>query len=96
MPTIQIDDLPASCDLDRRAMAQVHGGRMSFGWLRPYTEQSSPMPFNVLIGQVNVYNLVDPVFNTVNQVEYTNIDISNVADSAIGTAVAQRQGGFAG
>jgi len=96
MARLKIDNLPLNADLDKRALAKVHGGRMSFGWLRPYTEQTAATPFNVLVGQVNVYNLIDPVFNTVNQVEYTRVDISNVADSTISNAIAQRQNGVAG
>lgn len=96
MATLKIDNLLLSADLDRQALAKVHGGRMSFGWLRPYTEQTAATPFNILIGQVNVYNLIDPVFNTVNQVEYTRVDINDVANSTISNAIAQRQNGIAG
>jgi hypothetical protein len=94
---LKIDNLPVQRALDRTALETIHGGRMSFGWLRPYSEISSaPSPLNVFIGRVDVYNLENPVFNTVNQVEYTRVNISNVADSTIASAVTQGQLGFAG
>jgi len=94
---LTIDNLPVRQDLDRQALATIHGGRMSFGWLRPYSEpRSTPSPYNVIIGRVDAYNLENPVFNAVNQVDYTRVDISNVADSSIASAISQGQLGLAG
>ncbi|NEV63341.1 hypothetical protein [Thiorhodococcus minor] len=98
MTTLSIEDLAWSRDLDQEARAKVLGGRMSFGWITPYTEQtSSSSPFNLLVGEVNVYNynLIDPVFHTVNQVEYTKIDIGSAIDSSITNTVGQSQTGLA-
>lgn len=98
MANLKIENLSSSQDLDRNARAEVLGGRMSFGWLTPYTEQTSASsPFNILIGSLNVnnYTLVDPVFHTVNQVEYTKIDIGSAVDSAITNTVGQSQDGLA-
>ena len=99
MATLKIHDLHANEAQDRQAMNSVRGGRMSFGWIRPYTEPTTgPSPFGIFIGQIQVYNytLINPVFNTVNQVEYTNIDASQVVESAVQISVGQGQGGFAG
>ena len=97
MAKLKIENLSLSQELDRQGREKVFGGRMSFGWLTPYTEQSSASSPNVLIGAVNVYNytLVDPVFNTVNQVEYTKIDIGSAIDSSIVNTVGQSQNGLA-
>lgn len=98
MANLKIDNLALSLDLDREAREKVLGGRMSFGWITPYTEQTSTSsPFNLLIGEVNVYNynLIDPVFHTVNQVEYTKIDIGSAIDSSITNTVGQSQTGLA-
>lgn len=98
MATLKIENLSLRQELDRQARTQVFGGRMSFGWLTPYTEQTSASsPFNILIGAVNVnnYTLVDPVFHTVNQVEYTRIDIGSAVDSSITNTVGQSQDGRA-
>lgn len=98
MANLKIENLSLSRELDRQARTKVFGGRMSFGWLTPYTEQtSSSSPFNILIGVLNVnnYTLVDPVFHTVNQVEYTKIDIGSAVDSSITNTVGQLQDGQA-
>lgn len=98
MATLKILDLPTGKPLDRRAMKRVVGGRMSFGWIRPYQEPVAAPPAGIFINQLNVYNilLANPVFNTVNQVAYNNIDASNNVDSRLQIAVGQGQGGFAG
>ena len=98
MRNLKIENLSLNHDLDRQACAEVLGGRMSFGWLTPYTEQtSSSSPFNILIGELNVnnYTLVDPVFHTVNQVEYSRIYIGSAVDSTITNTVGQSQDGQA-
>ncbi len=79
-------------------METVRGGRMSFGWIRPDTEQSGTSPFSIFIGQIQVYNcaLINPVFNSVNQVEYINADANQVVDSSVRISVQQGQDGFAG
>ncbi len=98
MAILNIDDLHASEAQDRRAMKTVRGGRMSFGWIRPYTAQSGSSPFSIFIGQIQVYNytLINPAFNTVNQVEFINVDASQVVDSSVQISVEQGQDGFAG
>jgi hypothetical protein len=98
MAILDIKDLHANEAQDRHAMKAVRGGRMSFGWIRPYTEQSGASPVSVFIGQIQVYNyaLINPVFNSVNQVEYISVDASQVVDSSVQISVRQGQDGFAG
>ena len=98
MATLEILDLPIGDHLDRRALKRVCGGRMSFGWIRPYQEPQAAPPFGIFIGELNVYNilLANPVFNTVNQVAYNRIDASGNVDSDLRIGVGQGQNGFAG
>lgn len=98
MAILNINDLHANEAQDRQAMKTVRGGRMSFGWIRPYTEQSGTSPYSVFIGQIQVYNyaLINPVFNSVNQVEYISVDASQVTDSIVQISLDQGQDGFAG
>lgn len=98
MAKLMIKDLRADETLDKQAMLDVRGGRMSFGWIRPFSRQSGAFPYNVFIGQIQVYNytLINPVFNTVNQVEFINVDASDVVDSDVRISVSQGQNGAAG
>ena len=98
MANLAILDLPIGEKLDRQALKCVRGGRMSFGWIRPYQEPVAAPPFGVFINELNVYNilLANPVFNTVNQVAYNSIDASGNVDSDLMIAVGQGQDGFAG
>lgn len=98
MATLEIIDLPTGEHLDGRALKGIRGGRMSFGWIRPYQEPTATPPFGIFIGELNVYNilLANPVFNSVNQVAYNNIDASGNVDSDLRIAVGQGQDGFAG
>jgi len=95
MASLKIYDLHTSTDLDAKARAVIYGG-MSFGWIRPYTDnQSSPSFGTTIIGQIQVFNtfLINPTYNTVNQLEFVTIDVTENVDSLISVDVAQGQAG---
>ena len=98
MASLQIHDLQINKLLDEKALATVYGG-LSFGWIVPYQPNRSSSPASVLIGQMQVFNLllVNPVFNqieqTVNQVNFVDITTTEVVDSSVNVLVGQGNSG---
>jgi len=97
MATLSINDLPANKSHDRQAMTALRGG-MSFGWIRPYQSASASTPFNVIIGKLQVFNfrLINPIFQTVNQTNLVDIDITETFESSVQVAVGQENLGSNG
>ena len=90
MATLSINDLQANERHDRQAMANLRGG-MSFGWIRPYQSGRATTPFNVIIDKLQVFNfrLMNPIFQTVNQTNLVDIDITETFESSVQVAVGQ-------
>lgn len=94
MTTLTIHDLPKSKTLDRAARSAIYGGIND--WIATYRPQSALR--NAVIGQLTVNNflLINPIFNTLNQYEFVNIDIAQTFDSAINVLVNQSNAGSNG
>ncbi len=97
MATLSINDLPANKRHDRQAMKALRGG-MSFGWIRPYQSAGSSTPFSMIIGKLQVYNyrLINPIFQTVNQTNLVDIDITETVESLVQVSVGQENLGSNG
>ncbi len=83
MATITINDLPASCALDRKAMARVHGAGAPwvFGWIRTFVEPSPGV-----IPQINFYQINNFAEQMINQ--YQMVSVTNsAANSNVNVAV---------
>lgn len=93
MATLVIKDLRMSVRLDRKAQRNIIAG-MGFGWISAYRRGGSN-PYGIAINHLQVFNvlLVNPIFNTVNQNQFLNIDASDAVDSAINILVDQGQTG---
>lgn len=94
MASLQIYDLNVSTHLDAKARAAIYGG-FNFGWIRPYvgSRPSSSYGNTTIIGQVFNTFLINPTYNTVNQLEFVTIDVAENVDSLIDIDVAQGQSG---
>ena len=78
MATITINDLPANCALDRKAMAAIRGagGGWLYGWMRPFVD-AAPIVGSV----VNFYQFNNFGGQMNNQIQV--IDIQNSGANAI-------------
>lgn len=98
MASLQIHDLHTDTLLDKKALATIYGG-LSFGWIVPFQPERPSSPQGVIIGQMQVFNLllVNPVFNqiqqTVNQVNFVDINTTQVVDSSVNVLVGQGNSG---
>lgn len=81
MASLLIRNLDSSRILDKKALAVTYGG--IFDWISTYRPNKSSSPYGIFIGQLQVVNvlLVNPVFNTLNQVAIIDVDASNNTDS---------------
>jgi len=77
MASIHIDDLPASAQLDRRAMAAIRGGGAPwvFGWIRPYVEGTSERAPAINFYQIN--NYADQMIN-----QFQTVTVNNAGANA--------------
>lgn len=96
MTTLTIHDLEESKQLDHAARTAIYGGVND--WIATYRPQSALGLRPTIIGQLNINNylLVNPIFNTLNQYEFVNIDIAQTFDSAINVLVNQSNTGANG
>lgn len=83
MASLQIRNLDSSRVLDKEVLAVTYGG--IFDWISTYRPGASSSPYGIYIGQLQVVNvlLVNPVFNTLNQVAIIDVDASNNSDSVL-------------
>ena len=83
MAFLQIRDLNSSRHLDRKALAATYGGILD--WVSTYRPNRSSNPYGISIGQLQVVNvkLINPVFNTLNQVAVIDVDASNNTGSVL-------------
>ena len=95
MANIVIRDLVATEELGAEALATVIGG-MSFGWIVPHQNGSGRAGLPVQITQYfqNFDIDVTEVFQTVNQIQYVNLDTSNIFESNVNIIVDQGQFGL--
>ena len=95
MANIVIKDLVATEELQAEALANVVGG-ISFGWIVPYQNQSGRPGLPVQVTQYfqNFDIDVTEVFQTVNQIQYVNLDTSNIFESNVNILVDQGQFGL--
>jgi hypothetical protein len=73
MATIAINDLPASHELDCRAMARIRGAGGApwvFGWILPYTDASPGRSPVINFYQIN--NYAEQMINQYQMVSVTN------------------------
>lgn len=93
MASLQIRDLHFSKRLDKKALAATYGG--TYDWISTFRRGSPFNPYNIIIGKMQIFNvvLIDPVFNTLNQNQFINIDASEAVDSDINIRVDQGQTG---
>jgi len=89
MTSLTIQDLHESKRLDGAARKAIYGGVND--WISTYTPRSALR--GAIIGQVNNYLLMNPVFNILNQYELVNIDASQNFDSLINIVVDQANAG---
>jgi hypothetical protein len=91
MTTLTINDLHEDHQLDRAALATIRGGVND--WIRTFQPPSALR--GSIIGSLNINNylLINPVFNTLNQYEFVNVDVSESFDSAINVLVNQANAG---
>lgn len=84
MATITINDLPASCALDRKAMARVHGADGApwvYGWILPFVEPSPGV-----IPQINFYQINNFADQMINQYQTVSV-INSAANANVNVAV---------
>ncbi len=91
MTTLTIHDLQESKQLDSAARTAIYGGVND--WIATYRPQSASSLRGAIIGQVNNYLFVNPVFNVLNQYEFVNIDVAQNFNSAINVLVDQSNAG---
>ena len=72
MPSIAINDLPASSTLDRKAMSAIRGAGAPwvFGWIRPYVAASASQGPVINFYQIN--NFADQMINQFQTVSVNN------------------------
>lgn len=87
MAKLTISNLHESKAIDRAARTAIYGGIND--WVATYRPGSSSP--NTFINNVNI--LVNPVFNTLNQLNLTNIDVAENTDSLINIDVDQASQG---
>ena len=97
MANIMIKDLIATEELGAEALANVVGG-ISFGWIVPYQNQPSGRPGGLPVQVTQYFQNFDidvtEVFQTVNQIQYVNLDTSNIFESNVNILVDQGQFGL--
>lgn len=84
MATITINDLPASHELDRKAMSCIRGASGAnwlFGWILPFTEES-PTRFPV----INFYQINNYADQMINQFQMVSV-INSAANSTLNVKV---------
>lgn len=83
MATITINDLPASCALDRKAMTRVHGAgaQWVYGWIRTFVEPSPGV-----IPQFNFYQINNYAEQMINQFQTVSVT-NSAANSNVNVAV---------
>jgi hypothetical protein len=79
MTAITINDLPASRDLDRKAMASIKGAGAGwvFGWIRPFVEAAPSFGQVINFYQTNNIFVADQMNNQI-----AVIDVANSATNA--------------
>jgi hypothetical protein len=87
MAKLNISNLYESKAMDRAARTAIYGGIND--WIASYRPGSS-LPYT-FINNVNI--VVNPVFNTLNQLNLTNIDVAENTDSLINIDVDQASKG---
>jgi hypothetical protein len=77
MATITISDLPASCALDRKAMARIHGAgaQWVYGWIRLPVESSPGR-----VPQINFYQINNYAEQMINQ--FQTVSVTNSAPNS--------------
>jgi hypothetical protein len=72
MAAITIKDLPASHDLDRKAMSSIRGGGAPwvYGWIRPFVAAESTTAPTVNFYQIN--NYADQMINQIQVIDVNN------------------------
>jgi hypothetical protein len=84
MATITINDLPASHELDRKAMSCIRGASGApwvFGWILPFVEES-PSRFPV----INFYQINNYADQMINQYQMVSV-INSAANSTLNVKV---------
>jgi hypothetical protein len=80
MANITINDLPASHELDRKAMTRIRGAGGAgwvFGWITPFIESSPQGRFPVEINFYQINNFADQMIN-----QFQNVSVINSAPNA--------------
>jgi hypothetical protein len=76
MSAITIKDLPLDVELDRKAMASIHGGNGApwvFGAFQPFVEAASRMPGSIInLFQTNTFYTADQMTN-----QFVSLDVKN-------------------
>jgi hypothetical protein len=83
MTTITINDLSVNRDLDRKAMAQVHGAGGApwvYGWITPYSDAPSFAPV------VNFYQINNYADQMINQYQMVSV-LNTGSNSNVGVKV---------
>jgi len=88
MAKLTISNLHESKAMDRAARTAIYGGIND--WVATYRPGSSSLPYT-FINNVNI--VVNPVFNTLNQLNLTEIDVAENTDSFINIDVDQASQG---
>ncbi|MFL6673661.1 MAG: hypothetical protein ACJ8LG_10260 [Massilia sp.] len=81
MVSIRINDLPASRDLDRRAMSRIRGADGApwvFGWIRAYLPARADTSPVINFYQIN--NYADQLIN-----QFQLVDVRNTAPNSVVT-----------
>ena len=77
MSAITIKDLPLDVEMDRKAMAAIHGGNGApwvFGAFQPFVEAASRSSSIINLFQTNTFYTADQMTN-----QYVSIDVKNSA-----------------